>query len=441
MTARSELGDVFVLEEGGPVFSRVPECNGVVVVFGRERHRTVLSDDESFRLPPSASRQLELPANLANLNRSLHSMRGVVHQSQRHLIAQALAEFLARSDSAALSLELEHATSAWTEDSAFGLLREMRLLSMRLAAKIVFGECTSEHLRLADLIGAYFHLRREASSPAIGATAPRHDLLIAAGEELDRELRDYVQGCRRNAGDPGDGLVYMLSDAARDVMSDDELIGHTSILFTSLCEPVAVGLTWTLLVLSQLPDQRRRLRASAHRCVSCPPSGRSRSPSLSECLINESLRLLPPSAILVRTTSRAVELCGTRLPADCEIVLCPFVAHRDEAVFARAREFDPARWIEARFSQYEYLPFGAGTHSCVGRGIAMHLMTTALDYLSRRFEIVLAGDQAVDWRLHVQFMPRNDPIVRIADSGKRLGRDGNLSGPVRDMLHLRITGG
>jgi cytochrome P450 len=438
--ARAELGNLFVVKDEASVFSGAGPCSGVVAVFGEPLQRAVLSDAELFGMPPSASHLLDLPANLANLNRSLHSMRGAAHQSHRHLIALVLAEFLAECDQASLWPELEQATKAWRAGRKVGLFREMRRLGLRLATKAVLGKCTSPNLRLANLLRTYFHLRREASSPAAGARAIPRELLLATGEKLDRELNDFVRASGRNARGRRDGLVRMLSQAAADRMSEDELIGHTSILFTSVCEPIAVGLTWTLLVLSQLPELRRRLRMSSHDPTPGIPGAPNRSLSLTECVLNESLRLLPPNAVMVRTMRRTGSLGGTALPAGCEVVLCPYVAHRDETVFTHARRFDPSRWIDARFSQYEYLPFGAGTHSCVGRGLATHLMVGALGFLAQRFEIVLAKDQAVDWRLHVQFMPRNDPSVFIAGAGSPPPGDGKLRGPVGDMLDLAIAG-
>jgi cytochrome P450 len=198
------------------------------------------------------------------------------------------------------------------------------------------------------------------------------------------------------------------------------------------------------MVLSQLPALRRDLRED-FRCirdeVDSHAIGRAARPTLLECVVNESLRLLPPNGVMVRITTRSGLLCGTPLPKNCEVVLCPFVAHRDEDVFARADEFDPSRWINARPSPFAYFPFGAGGHACVGRGLALQFMTTALAFLLERYDIVLAGDQSVDWRLHVQFMPRGDPTVVIRsadDSALRLG--GRLLGPVGEMLNLARLG-
>ena len=67
---RARKGDMFVLREAAPLFSRSPNCAGVVVAFGAERHRAVLSDIDSFGMPVSAAQHLTLPADPGELDES-----------------------------------------------------------------------------------------------------------------------------------------------------------------------------------------------------------------------------------------------------------------------------------------------------------------------------------------------------------------------------------
>jgi cytochrome P450 len=90
--ARSNLGDIFVLRDAAPIFSRAAERAGSIAVFGLEHHRAVLSDIDLFGMPVSAAQHLSLPQNLVNLNCGLHSMRGEKHAQQRRLLLRALGE-------------------------------------------------------------------------------------------------------------------------------------------------------------------------------------------------------------------------------------------------------------------------------------------------------------------------------------------------------------
>jgi cytochrome P450 len=381
--ARAELGDVFVLREDGPILSGASDCSGTIAVFGAERQRAVLGDIESFGMPPSAAKQLALDETLANLNRSLHSMHGEEHAAQKRAVASVL-------DAATLRVPVPD----WPIGSTIDLLDEMRKMTLRMVASI-------ESDDVAELHQAYFHLRREVSSPLHVASEDDRKALIAAGHALDRTLRTRLRG---------NGLAGDLFGAG---LTEDESVGHANILLVSATEPIAIALTWTLLILSQVR-------------VDAPL----------DCVIAESLRLLPPNAFMVRVTTRPVSLCGVELPERCEIVLCPFVAHRDVDHFDEPDSFRPSRWLRARPSPFDYFPFGAGGHACVGRGLALQLMTTTLSSLLDRYDLLLDGDQEIDWRIHIQFMPRNDPrfVVRAANAPSRAG--GKLLGPVASLLRL-----
>jgi cytochrome P450 len=138
---------------------------------------------------------------------------------------------------------------------------------------------------------------------------------------------------------------------------------------------------------------------------------------------------------MVRITTRPAMLGGIELPEGCEIVLSPFVAHRDPARFASPEEFRPLRWRELRPSPFEYFPFGAGGHACVGRGLALQLMREVLASLITRHDLVLDGNQSIDWRLHIMFMPANDPVMAVHAPGAAAA-GGVLGGPVAELLQF-----
>jgi cytochrome P450 len=433
---RSRLGDLFVLREAAPLFSRDPDCAGVVVVFGADRLRTVLSDIEAFGMPVSAAHRLTLPANLVNLNRSLHSMRGQDHASHRRILARLLTPGELWQQEASLCAALERSVDGWRPDKAMGLLEAMRSLAEGLACSLSFGAQQRTGDRLLAQLQAYFLLRREASSP--GPASPvSHAELVAAGEALDRSLRSYVRACRHAPSSARAGLFALL---AGEAMTEDEIVAHRNVAYISSTEPIAVSLTWILLLLTQLPALRADLRREIRQISAAAVNFDRRR--LLDHVVNEALRLLPPNAFMVRTTTRATSLAGVQLPAGSEVVLCPFLVHRDEAVFPRARSFLPLRWARANPSPFEYLPFGAGGHSCVGRAVALRLIKLALSHLLERFDIALADDQAVDWRLHILFLPRNEPLVYARPADAAIGLEaGELKGPVADLIDLGKTAG
>lgn len=443
--ARSSLGDIFVIRDGGPVFSRSPDCTGAVAVFGPTHHQAVLSDIDLFGMPVSAAQHLSLPQNLVNLNHGLHSMRGEQHAQHQRLLMRVLSEHSIEDQHTVVSGGLETFAQGWRIGQKIGLLDEMRKLALQVSTRFLFGDQYAESSMLASLLQTYFQFRREAVSPLSSADETLREELIALGSSLDDALRRHVRWCRAKAVASSDGVLTRLAGLELEPLkriSEDELVAHANVLFVSSNEPIAVSLTWILLILSQLPDLRRALRhelEQASLADAAPPAFRLARLALLDSVINESLRLLTPNALMVRVTTRLASLNDVLLPERCELVLCPFLAHRDSQRFPRPNEFLPSRWSGTdgiRPSPFEYFPFGAGGHSCVGRHLAIHMIKAALAVLMPRYDLVLADDQEIDWRIHIMFMPRNDPIMSVRAPSTSTLTGGKLIGPVADLVSL-----
>jgi cytochrome P450 len=415
---------LFVLREPGAIFSRADESSGVVAAFGIGHQRAVLTDLDAFGMPASAAHRLNLPPNLVALNRGLHSLTGGHHTAHRRLLAALLTEY-ADHHQQTIAAAVDDFAARWQPGDTVRLLEEMRELSLSMTRRLLFGERAEELADLALRMRTYFQLRREASSPANPAGAVDVDELTRLGHAVDAELRGCVRACRTSRAPDGIlGRLARIESAPGTRLSDEDVIGHANVLFISSTEPVAVTLTWMFLILSQLPDLRRALREpSAH--------------ALLDHTISETLRILPPNAFMVRTTTRAVALGGIELPPTCEIVLCPFVSHRDPEYFASPDAFVPDRWRDNTVSPFVYFPFGGGGHSCVGRALALSAIRAAATGLLSRFDLVLAGEQEVDWRLHIIFMPRADPLFAIRSAAEATTHRGmRLQGPIAVLLNL-----
>jgi cytochrome P450 len=163
--------------------------------------------------------------------------------------------------------------------------------------------------------------------------------------------------------------------------------------------------------------------------------------ALLDSVINETLRLLPPNALMLRITTKPMSFDGIQLPAHCEVILSPFVSHRDKTCFPRPDEFLPGRWRGMPPSPFVYFPFGAGGHACVGRAITMDLLKTALIFLLPRFDVLLTEDQDLDWVMRIMLLPSPDPIVafypfhsQVSPTPKKAGA---ISGALAGLLNFQ----
>lgn len=413
--ARRGAQGVAVVRAQGAVFTRHDEAVRTVAVFGADLIRDVLTTPASFAMPDSASGRLGLPPALARLSRSLHSLAGAQHSDQRRILGAVLGS--ARLDAQAAHATMDACADRWAHDQAQPLLARMRELCICLASHHLLGPDAPP--ALPDLMYRFFHLRRQASSPTYAVAPGVQEDLLATGSRLDAVLRQHL---RRQAGGQcsGAGVLAGLMDPAGAGLSEDEAVGHANILFVSATEPVAVALTWTLLVLSQAPHWRAAARNDAGAL---------------EGVLLESLRMLPPNTFMSRVATGGAVLGGVALPARTELVISAFAEHRDGAVFADPDTFMPQRWRSARPGAFQFMPFGAGTHSCIGRSMGMDLLRSALTFLLRRFDIVLHADQDIDWYVHTMLLPRADIQVRFTAPGADRPA-GRWRGAVSDLLNI-----
>jgi cytochrome P450 len=328
------------------------------------------------------------------------------------------------------------------------LLAEMHRLTLHVSEQVVFGDAD---LALGTLIQSYFDYRRLLSGRHVPpGTAARREL-IAMGGRLDRMLRKRLAALRqeRAASDapPGSlfGRLATLASRGDFRLTDDQLIAHANMLFLSASEPIAVTLTWVLLLLSQQPGLRLALRREL--AAACGPHGVAGHADEADCpllkaVIQETLRLLPPNAIMVRLTTRSASLFGHALPPQCEIILSPYIAHRDPEEFPEPDLFNPQRWSGFRPAAYSYFPFSMGARHCIGRQLANVVLLSLLARILVRYDVILARDQELDWKINITLMPAAEPVVRFvaADANRTAPTGSRLGGPVAALVRFAASG-
>lgn len=113
-----------------------------------------------------------------------------------------------------------------------------------------------------------------------------------------------------------------------------------------------------------------------------------------ESSIKETLRLHPPLILLLRMVMEPLDVEGFHIPAGKLVGASPSVSNRLPEAFADAGSFDPARYIEPRQDDvdnpWNWIPFGAGRHRCVGAAFALMQLKSIFCVLLRDWEIEAA---------------------------------------------------
>jgi cytochrome P450 len=145
----------------------------------------------------------------------------------------------------------------------------------------------------------------------------------------------------------------------------EELLLFMSVVAVAGSETTTRLIGWAGKLLSEHPDQRRKLVADR---------------SLVPGAVEEILRYEPPALQAARYVTRDVEIQGATVPEGSAIILLIGAANRDESRFGpNAEEFDVTR------SPRQHLSFGVGAHYCLGNALARIEGRIALDEIMNRF--------------------------------------------------------
>jgi len=161
-------------------------------------------------------------------------------------------------------------------------------------------------------------------------------------------------------------------------------------------ETTATALTWALYWIHKFPIVRKQLWKELQTLNgSLDPSVLFRLPYLN-AVCCETLRIYPVGMLTFsRVTKSRVELMAFSLEPGTIVVGCIYLAHHRKDVYPDPDEFRPERFLERRYSPFEYLPFGGGVRRCIGMAFAQFEMKLVISAILSGFELALADSRSV----------------------------------------------
>ncbi|MFD6362468.1 cytochrome P450 [Streptomyces roseolus] len=309
------------------------------------------------------------------------SATGEAWQRQRRLLQSQFTGPGMRRYEGRITAAAQVAAARWKEyartGEAFDLGDEMRRFALDTIWRALTGHpldpATEAELgAVAEVVAVLPSLPADAfaARDAVAADVARID---AVAERAVRAARDA------DAGPDGPGLLRVLVEAAEsspeytDRLIRDELVT----LLVAGHETTATTLTWLHLLLDRHPEAR------AHALAAGPEGSPERQRAV-QALVHETLRLYPSAWILPRHAAEADTLAGHALPSGTDLLVCPYLTHRDPELWPEPEDFDPTRFtVPGRRPGHPgaYLPFGIGPRACLGLQFALRESVTLLEHL------------------------------------------------------------
>ncbi|KAI1735297.1 cytochrome P450 86A1 [Xylaria scruposa] len=204
----------------------------------------------------------------------------------------------------------------------------------------------------------------------------------------------------------------MLGSFVAHGLTREELELETVVQLLGGSETTSTGVLHTMLCLMETPLAYGRLVAEIDHAIQ---SGRITSSPVADAeakalpylqaVIKEGLRLLPPAALIPKSSNADEMICGLRIPAGVSVDLSIKTALCDKAVYGQdAAVFRPERWLEADESSLQLMNetwrivFGGPSRwECIGKGLALVQLGKLYVELFRRYDFAIANPRR-PWR-------------------------------------------
>jgi cytochrome P450 len=328
---------------------------------------------------------------------------------------------------------------------SYDIAEVMRLLTMRIATKTLFGE------DIGAAGGGIGQLLQDAlrivGSPLISLLPfdvpglPYHRFLNQIAQ-LDDRMREMITRKRSTGRQDQDVLAMLIQardEAGRVGLSEDELLGHAGVIFAAGHETSSNALTWTLFLLSQHPGIAADLLDELDRVLqgAAPTVAQLAELPLLERVIKESMRILSPVPWNARVTSQPTELGGYALPAGTEVFVSIYQTHQMPELYPEPDIFKPQRWETITPSIYEYNPFSVGPRLCIGAGFAMMEIKIVLAMLLQRYRLQFLPQTKVDRIGMIVMTPKSGMWMQVHAQDSQFTQGvGGVRGNVREMVKL-----
>jgi cytochrome P450 len=410
-------------EEYGPIFSlRVFHERFVFMLGPAANHYVLVSHASSFHW-----REGDFGQMIPLLGDGLLTIDGDYHRRARRIMLPAF-----HTDSIAASVEdmaneADRAVAAWRPGDVVDVYHWARELAMRIAMRALLGLDPDSGARAA------FHFERALSYYGTGpiarsargpGTAWRR--MVASRRVLDALIYGEIARRRRTPEEQPRDILGMLL-AARDedgsALSDDEVRHQAMTLMFAGHDTATSTISFLLYELARHPHVLARLYEEQDRVLggAAPTAGQiARELPELDMALDETLRLYPPAWVGPRRAVADFEFEGHRVPAGTYVAYSSWASHRLPEVFPEPEAFLPERFTperKAKLPKGAYVPFGAGSRTCIGMRFGQMEIKAVISLLLRRFRLELSPGRAMRIRQMPTLSPRDGLPMIVRERG------------------------
>lgn len=397
----------------------VKTLEGPLIITGEpEGAREVLTADP-------ASYEIFAPENLRMVFRdgSVPLIVGEPHRRQRKLLMPPFLGARMRAYAGTMQQVALKRMGAVRPGETVPMHEVSRGITREVILRNVFG--LADDALVARFEEAFVELQKATTPALLFFSWLRHEFggvgpyarYLRANERLDALIAEQLATRRANPeAAPDDMLNLMMTSKYDDGtgMTNEqvskELVGLLVAGYAATATAIAWGVYWTY----RSPEILRKLREElAGLPADAGPEAYASLPYLG-AVCNETLRIYPPVPDMFRKLRAPIQVRGYTLPAGAGVAVFSRMIHSREDLYPEPNTFRPERFLERKFTPYEFIPFGAGVRRCLGAAFAEQQLKVVLATIVRNFDLELADPAEVPVRQGVGVGPKNGVRVRLA---------------------------
>ena len=374
-----------------------------------------------FSHPQAISDCFAIPAHKLDFKKATHVFKplfgenslvfqeGRSHQQQRQLLLPAFHGDNLKSYGQAICQITEEVTKNWTSGTNIYIHNLMSNITLEIILQVVFG--ITHGARYQELKEKLTSLLEDVTKPwysslfffpllqqDLGAWSP-WGIFLKRREEIDKLIYAEISE-RRLQNDAGRTDILSLLISARDVngeqMTDEELRDQLVSLLLLGYETTSGVLAWVFYLIHSHPEVKNQLMQELNTLDNLTdPEAITQLPYLT-AVCQETLRIHPIALICTpRMVKDRVEIMGHNFTSETVLVPCIYLAHRRTETYPEAEQFRPERFLNQKFSPYEYLPFGGGYRGCIGGAFSMYELKLVTAIILSHFQLSLTDKRPV----------------------------------------------
>jgi cytochrome P450 len=404
----------------GPMVDAGIGRHGYVYLFGAEANKFVFANSDAFNWWEAFQVLVPIDGPTA-----LIVSDGADHRRRRSLVQPAFHHRHIANYLQIMAANADAVIDSWRPGDAVDIFAQLRSAIRRSAIESLFGQRMAGH---TDFLGEQLQPLMDLTSrlPQVlraeqRLRSPAWRRAMAAKARVDELIYAEIARARAHPDADDNVLTTLINGRTEDgqALRDDEIRDQVVSLIAAGYETTSAAMGWVVYTLLSTPGVWETAAAEVKSVAGerAPDAADLNALTYLNGVVHETLRLYPPAVISARKVTRDLTFAGRRIHAGRTLVFSPYVTHRLPELWADPLDFQPRRWDPAsplyrRPAPYEFLPFGGGTHRCIGSGFATAELTVMLARLLAKTELTLP-DQRIRAGGYAALQPREGLIVHV----------------------------